>query len=74
MPHGFEPRPFGFPDVGRGDLDPLGRGPGNLLSFPGHSGLARFDPFNPLNPRNPSGMAPNPDHLPPPHWNPDYYM
>ncbi|EDW58736.1 proteasome inhibitor PI31 subunit [Drosophila virilis] len=74
MPHGFEPRPFGFPDIGRGDLDPLGRGSGNLFAFPANPGLARFDPFNPLNPRNPGTMGPNPDHMHPPNWNPDYYM
>ncbi|XP_023176667.1 proteasome inhibitor PI31 subunit [Drosophila hydei] len=74
MPHGFEPRPFGFPDIGRGDLDPLGRGSGNLYPFPGNPGLARFDPINPWNPRNPGAMGPNPDHMRPPNWNPDYYM
>ncbi|KAM8711899.1 hypothetical protein ACLKA7_012412 [Drosophila subpalustris] len=74
MPHGFEPRPFGFPDVGRGDLDPLGRGGGNLYSFGPNAGLARFDPFSPLPPRGPGNMGPNPDHMRPPNWNPDYYM
>ncbi|KAH8415903.1 hypothetical protein KR222_003294 [Zaprionus bogoriensis] len=77
MPHGFEPRPFGFPDVGRGDLDPLGRGSGNLFPFAPDRGLARFDPFSPVGPQGPGapgGMGPNPDHMRPPHWNPDYYM
>ncbi|EDW01524.1 proteasome inhibitor PI31 subunit [Drosophila grimshawi] len=74
MPHGFDSRPFGFPDVGRGDLDPLGRGSGNLFPFPANPGLARFDPFNPINPHNPGSMGPNPDHMRPPNWNPDYYM
>ncbi|ALC40733.1 PI31 [Drosophila busckii] len=76
MPHGFEPRPFGFPDIGRGDLDPLGRGSGNLFPFPRNPNLARFDPFNPIgpNPHGPGHMGPNPDHMRPPDWNPDYYM
>ncbi|XP_034106565.1 proteasome inhibitor PI31 subunit [Drosophila sulfurigaster albostrigata] len=74
MPHGFEPRPFGFPDIGRGDLDPLGRGSGNLFPFGQNPGLARFDPFSPLPPRGPGSMGPNPDHMRPPNWNPDYYM
>lgn len=81
IPSGFEPRPFGYPDVGRGDLDPLGRGgPGNLFPFPSHPNFQgqggrvpqpRFDPFSP----NPSQILPNPDpdHLPAP-GNPDYYM
>jgi len=59
IPGGFEPRPFGFPDIGRGDLDPLGRGgSGNLFAFPsrpnmGPGPLPRFDPFSPLNPNVP---------------------
>lgn len=77
MPHGYEPRPFGFPDIGRGDLDPLGRGPGSLFPFNPNQGLARFDPFSPIGPGGPGGpgnIGPNPDHMRPPHWNPDYYM
>ncbi|KAH8321705.1 hypothetical protein KR074_012467, partial [Drosophila pseudoananassae] len=81
MPGGFEPRPFGFPDIGRGDLDPLGRGgPGNLFAFPsrpnmgpGVGPLPRFDPFGPGDPNVP-GRGPNPDHMRPPNWDPDYYM
>ncbi|XP_017049715.1 proteasome inhibitor PI31 subunit [Drosophila ficusphila] len=79
-PGSFEPRPFGFPDIGRGDLDPLGRGgPGNLFTFPsrpnmGPGPLPRFDPFSPLNPNVPGQGGPNPDHMRPPNWNPDYYM
>ncbi|KAI8040004.1 hypothetical protein M5D96_007429 [Drosophila gunungcola] len=81
IPGGFEPRPFGFPDIGRGDLDPLGRGgPGNLFTFPSHPNmgpgpLPRFDPFGPINPNRPGqGGGPNPDHMRPPNWDPDYYM
>lgn len=74
-PYGFEPRPFGFPDVGRGDLDPLGRGgSGNLFPMPTHPVMPRFDPFNPIGPRAPGYMGPDPDHMRPPNWNPDYYM
>ncbi|XP_067630801.1 proteasome inhibitor PI31 subunit [Eurosta solidaginis] len=74
----MEPRPFGFPDVGRGDLDPLGRGgPGNLFPMPSrpdiNAGLnPRFDPVGPdgriLRP------DPNPDHFQPPNFGFDYYM
>ncbi|XP_018803617.1 PREDICTED: proteasome inhibitor PI31 subunit isoform X1 [Bactrocera latifrons] len=74
----MEPRPFGFPDVGRGDLDPLGRGgPGNLFPMPSrpdfNAGLnPRFDPVGP------DGRIlradPNPDHLQPPNFGFDYYM
>ncbi|XP_023032043.1 proteasome inhibitor PI31 subunit isoform X2 [Drosophila willistoni] len=74
----FEPRPFGFPEVGRGDLDPLARGgPGNLFPFdprPNAPGVRpRFDPFGPPD-RNILGRGPNPDHFRPPNWEPDYYM
>ncbi|KAH8345555.1 hypothetical protein KR084_008965 [Drosophila pseudotakahashii] len=80
IPGGFEPRPFGFPDIGRGDLDPLGRGgSGNLFAFPsrpnmGPGPLPRFDPFSPLNPNGPGQGGINPDHMRPPNWGPDYYM
>ncbi|EDW32926.1 GL10241 [Drosophila persimilis] len=81
MPGGYEPRPFGFPDIGRGDLDPLGRGgPGNLFPFPSHPGMPgngisypRFDPFGPIDPNLPN-RGPNPDHMRPPNWDSDYYM
>ncbi|XP_013112807.2 proteasome inhibitor PI31 subunit [Stomoxys calcitrans] len=76
------PPPFGFPDVGRGDLDPLGRGgPGNLFRFPQQPGYLlgpnagprpRFDPFGP--PDRGLRPNPNPDHLPPPGFGGDYYM
>ncbi|XP_030384380.1 proteasome inhibitor PI31 subunit [Scaptodrosophila lebanonensis] len=88
MPSGFDPQPFGFPEVGRGDLDPLGRGGGgNLFTFPGQGGIPhplanpsagriprpRFDPYDPFAELNRFG-GPNPDHLQPPNWgNPDYY-
>ncbi|KAH8389041.1 hypothetical protein KR200_011973 [Drosophila serrata] len=77
-PYGYDPRPFGFPDIGRGDLDPLGRGgPGNLFNFPsrpdmGPGPVPRFDPFSPLNPN--TGRGPNPDHMRPPNWDNDYFM
>ncbi|XP_037825238.1 proteasome inhibitor PI31 subunit [Lucilia sericata] len=81
-----QPPPFGFP-VGRGDLDPLGRGgPGNLFPFPSHpdfrlgpdnSGIGpgarpRFDPFGP--PERGIRPNPNPDHMQPPGFGGDYYM
>ncbi|KAL9921253.1 proteasome inhibitor 31 kDa [Glossina fuscipes fuscipes] len=77
-PAGVEPRPFGFPEVGRGDLDPFARGGhGNLLPFPSHPGPGgmqpRFDPFGPLPDRN-IRPHPNPDHLPPPGFGGDYFM
>ncbi|XP_053966182.1 proteasome inhibitor PI31 subunit-like [Anastrepha ludens] len=74
----MEPRPFGFPDVGRGDLDPLGRGgPGNLFPMPSrpsfNSGLnPRFDPVGPNG--HIVRADPNPDHLAPPNFGFDYYM
>lgn len=85
MGGGFEPRPFGFPDVGRGDLDPLARGgPGNLFHFPSSPGALgqaptpspRFDPFGPYDPNLPNApnRGINPDHMRPPDWSPDYYM
>lgn len=80
MPVGTEPRPFGFPDVGRGDLDPLGRiGSGNLFEFPPQrpplhgNAQPRFDPFGP--PDRNIRPNPNPDHLQPPNFGGhDYYM
>lgn len=82
-----QPPPFGFP-VGRGDLDPLGRGgPGNLFPFPSHPDFRlgpdnggfgpgaprpRFDPFGP--PERSIRPNPNPDHLPPPGFGGDYFM
>ena len=78
-PAGMEPRPFGYPDVGRGDLDPLGRGGGgNLFPFPSHPNVhggaqPRFDPFGPPGPN--VRPNPNPDHFQPPNFgSPDYYM
>ncbi|XP_075168179.1 proteasome inhibitor 31 kDa [Haematobia irritans] len=82
-PHFSGPPPFGFPDVGRGDLDPLGRGgPGNLFPFPsnpefrigpGTGPRPRFDPFGP--PDRGLRPNPNPDHFPPPGgFGGDYYM
>lgn len=83
-----QPPPFGFP-VGRGDLDPLGRGgPGNLFPFPSHPDF-RLGPdngggFGPGAPRprfDPFGPPergirpnPNPDHMPPPGFGGDYFM
>ncbi|TMW54598.1 hypothetical protein DOY81_000392 [Sarcophaga bullata] len=75
----------GLPDVGRGDLDPLGRGgSGNLFPFPSHpefhvgpggsfgpGAQPRFDPFAP--PERGIRPNPNPDHLPPPGFG-DYFM
>lgn len=80
MPAGMDPRPFGFPDVGRGDLDPLGRGgSGNLFEFPPHrpplygNAQPRFDPFGPPDPN--VRPNPNPDHLQPPNFGGhNYYM
>uniref|UniRef100_A0A1A9UU06 Proteasome inhibitor PI31 subunit n=1 Tax=Glossina austeni TaxID=7395 RepID=A0A1A9UU06_GLOAU len=84
-PAGVDTRPFGFPEVGRGDLDPFARGGhGNLLPFPsrpdihggpgGSGGMQpRFDPFGPLPERN-IRPYPNPDHLPPPGFGGDYFM
>ncbi|XP_011290443.2 proteasome inhibitor PI31 subunit [Musca domestica] len=77
------PLPFGFPEVGRGDLDPLGRGgPGNLFPFPSHPEFRigpnngprpRFDPYGP--PERGIRPNPNPDHFPPPGgFGGDYYM
>lgn len=78
-PAGMEPRPFGFPDVGRGDLDPLGRGgPGNLFAFPSRPDIhglpnPRFDPYGP--PDRNIRPNPNPDHLQPPNFGGhDFYM
>ncbi|XP_030378560.1 proteasome inhibitor PI31 subunit-like [Scaptodrosophila lebanonensis] len=63
-------RPYGFPEVGRGDLDPLGRGPGNLLQVPSQPDSLRPSPrFDPFGPQNPNQYDPNPDHEQPP----DYY-
>uniref|UniRef100_A0A336K604 Proteasome inhibitor PI31 subunit n=1 Tax=Culicoides sonorensis TaxID=179676 RepID=A0A336K604_CULSO len=75
-----------FPDVGRGDLDPFGRGGGMLFdprglgprnpgSFPGPLNPripfgARFDPYGP--PR-PDRFEPNPDHFRPPGYD-DMFM
>lgn len=73
-------------DIGRGDLDPFGRGGGMLFnppgmpfqpSFPGNlppAGIvpgARFDPFSPPQ----SGGRPNPnnDHFRPPGFD-DMFM
>lgn len=61
--------PFGFPvgGIGRGDLDPLGRGGGGSLGvlprLGPQRGGARFDPFGPG-----PGVRPNPnsDEFPPP--------
>ncbi|KAI9587064.1 hypothetical protein GQX74_002911 [Glossina fuscipes] len=84
-PVGVEPRPFGFPEVGRGDLDPLGRGGhGNLFPFPSHpefrvgpgssGGMQpRFDPYGPQPERN-LRPNPNPDHLQPPNFGGDYFI
>jgi len=65
VPVGVEQRPFGFPDIGRGDLDPLGR-LGSGMMFDPRSGLpyARFDPYGPPNPGHLGN--PNPDHFQPP--------
>lgn len=78
----FESR---FPDVGRGDLDPLGRGSGNLFDprgpfggprrpgFPLPLGTppgARFDPFGPPPPNR---FEPDNDHFRPPGFD-DMYM
>lgn len=68
IPHNFE-QPSGalnFPDVGRGDLDPLSGGAGNLFPYP-HTP-------NPRRPNVPGQSGPNPDHSQPPDWNPDQYM
>ena len=63
-------------DIGRGDLDPFGRGGGMIFSPPnfhggvgpmrppGHPPGARFDPINPLNPLRRG--EPDPDHFRPP--------
>lgn len=69
IPHNFEQpaRSQSFPDVGRGDLDPLNAGgPGNLFPFPRTP--------NPQRPNVPGQSGPNPDHSQPPDWNPDQYM
>ncbi|XP_055611076.1 proteasome inhibitor PI31 subunit [Uranotaenia lowii] len=76
MPAGFNSEPFGIGNVGRGDLDPFGRGGGMLfqppggfnpladLRRPGPSGIvpgARFDPFGPSVGPNPRNRNPGPD-------------
>jgi len=83
----YIPPGFGFPRVGGGDLDPLGRlGPGNLFepprnplggrgSLPGLPGVppgARFDPFGPRA-GFPQRFEPNPDHQRPPGYD-DMFM
>uniref|UniRef100_A0A1A9W0Y6 Proteasome inhibitor PI31 subunit n=1 Tax=Glossina brevipalpis TaxID=37001 RepID=A0A1A9W0Y6_9MUSC len=84
-PGGAEPSFFGFPEVGRGDLDPLARGGyGNLFPSPSHPNFRfgpggsggmqpRFDPYGPQPDRN-IRPNPNPDHLPPPNFSSDYFM
>uniref|UniRef100_A0A1B0FC65 Uncharacterized protein n=1 Tax=Glossina morsitans morsitans TaxID=37546 RepID=A0A1B0FC65_GLOMM len=79
------PRPFAFPEVGRGDLDLLGHGGhGNLFPFPSHpefrvgpgssGGMQpRFDPYGPQPERN-LRPNPNPDHLQPPNFGGDYFI
>lgn len=76
----------GFGNVGRGDLDPLGRLGGGMIfphgQIPGGpgSGLPRFDPFGPINPnrnnRGPPRFGPDNDQFEPPGNNgfDDYYM
>lgn len=70
-------------DIGRGDLDPFGRGGGMIFSPPnfqggigpmrppGHPPGARFDPINPLNPQRRGD--PDPDHFRPPGYD-DMFM
>jgi len=74
-------------DIGRGDLDPFGRGGGMLFNPPGMHPLpdgigpipgripgARFDPFNPIpGPGRFGRSEPNPDHLRPPGYD-DMFM
>lgn len=70
-------------DVGRGDLDPLGRGGGGMLFHPPGIAInarpgpnfphARFDPFGPPDSSQPgrrprAGQDPDPDHLPVPGY------
>ncbi|EDW07160.1 proteasome inhibitor PI31 subunit [Drosophila mojavensis] len=66
MPHSFEVNPYNMPDVGRGDLDPLSGGMGNLFPFPRNPAPAR--------PNAPDQTTPDPDHAQPPDWTPDSYM
>lgn len=72
-------------NVGRGDLDPLGRLGGGMIFPQGPpggdlGGLPRFDPFGPINPnRNNQGpsrnrFGPNNDIFRPPGNLDDYYM
>lgn len=71
-----------FPDVGRGDLDPFGRGGGNLFdprdlgpfaprrpgSFPLPPGVPPGARFDPYGPPRPNRFEPNPDHFRPPGY------
>lgn len=69
IPYSFEQpaRSQSFPNVGRGDLDPLNvGGPGNLFPFPRTP--------NPQRPNVPGQSGPNPDHAQPPDWNQDPHM
>ncbi|XP_023176348.2 proteasome inhibitor PI31 subunit-like [Drosophila hydei] len=66
MPHSFELNPYNMPDVGRGDLDPLSAGMGNLFPFPQNPA--------PVRPNVPDQGTPDPDHAQPPDWDPDHYM
>uniref|UniRef100_U5EX73 Proteasome inhibitor PI31 subunit n=1 Tax=Corethrella appendiculata TaxID=1370023 RepID=U5EX73_9DIPT len=77
----------GLRDIGRGDLDPLGRGGGgmlfqppagfNPLHMPGRGGGSGLIPpgarFDPFNTPGVSRANPNPDHLPPPGFD-DMFM
>lgn len=73
-------------DIGRGDLDPFGRGGGMIFNPPMGPGIprpdfppgrvppgARFDPIYP-HPFNPNRSGPNPDHMRPPEGYDDMFM
>lgn len=82
-PYPYDPYADPLRDIGRGDLDPFGRGggsifqpnyphmPGGNMPFPGRIPGARYDPVNPFPPRNPNN--PDPDHFRPPGPRPDGY-
>lgn len=61
----------GFGNIGRGDLDPLGRLGGGMIAPPLNqpfgpgNGLPRFDPFGPINP-NRNRFGPDNDQFRPP--------
>lgn len=79
-PYPYDPYADPLRDIGRGDLDPFGRGGGSIFQpqFPRLPGMppqfhppgARFDPINPF---PPDRSNPRPDHFRPPGPTPDGY-